>query len=84
MMMSTSRLYDIIAQVMSVPASQINDESGPESIENWDSFLIVVLIDEIERAFKVKFTLEEVTNTKTVSNIKRNLHNHGVVLDGQN
>jgi acyl carrier protein len=82
MMMSTGRLYDIVAQVMNVPTSQIKDESGPESIEDWDSFHGLILIDEIETAFQVKFTLEEVTNTKTVRDIKGNLYNHGVVLDG--
>jgi acyl carrier protein len=82
MMKSTGRLYDIVAQVMNVPPSQINDQSGPESIEDWDSFHGLILIDEIETAFQVKFTLEEVTNTKTVGDIKRNLYNHGVMLDG--
>jgi acyl carrier protein len=40
------------------------------------------LLDELETRFNVKFTLEEVLNTKTVSDIKTNLLNHGVLFDG--
>jgi acyl carrier protein len=76
----SSKLYETIAQVMSVPISKISDDSSPETIENWDSFHGLVLIDELETVFNIKFTLDEVTNTKTVADIKRNLLNHGVTL----
>ncbi|HET7391947.1 MAG TPA: hypothetical protein VFJ51_14100 [Nitrososphaeraceae archaeon] len=78
--MSTN-LYNIISQVMNVPISRINDESSPESIETWDSFHGLVLLDDLETTFNVKFTIDEVVSTKTVADIKRNLQNHGVVLD---
>ncbi len=79
-MMSTE-LYKTIAQVMNVPVSKINDESSPETIETWDSFHGLLLIDELETVFNIKFTLDDVVNTKTVADIKRNLRNHGIVLD---
>ena len=28
----------IIAKVFSIPESEVNDQSGPENIESWDSF----------------------------------------------
>jgi acyl carrier protein len=76
----SSKLYETIAQVMSVPVSKISDDSSPNTIEKWDSFHGLVLIDELEAVFNIKFTLDEVTNTKTVGDIKRNLLNHGVTL----
>ena len=66
---------------MSVPVSEINDSSGPENIELWDSFHGLVLVDELESQFKVKFTLDEVLDVKIVADIKRHLQNHGVSLD---
>jgi acyl carrier protein len=66
---------------MNIPISRINDESSPESIETWDSFHGLVLLDDLETTFNVKFTIDEVVSTKTVADIKRNLQNHGVVLD---
>ena len=42
------KLYEIIAKIMDVPASEINDESSPETIESWDSFNSLLLADELE------------------------------------
>jgi acyl carrier protein len=76
----SKKLYNIISKVMSVEVSQINDESGPETIESWDSFHGLVLVDEIENNFQITFTLEEVVDVKKVVDIKKHLKNHGVVL----
>ena len=77
----SNKLYSLIARVMGVPVSQINDQSGPETIERWDSFNGLVLVDELESEFKVKFTFDETLDVKTVADIQRHLQNHGVVLD---
>jgi acyl carrier protein len=63
---------------MNVPEIEINDQSSPESIENWDSFNGYVLLDELESEFNVKFTMDEVLDVKTVSDIMRHLQNYGV------
>ena len=68
----------IVAKVFSIPESQVNDESSPENIESWDSFNGLVLVDELENHFKVKFTISEITDVKTVADIKRHLKNHNV------
>ena len=68
----------IIAKVFSIPESEINDESGPENIENWDSFNGLILVDELENHFKIKFTISEITDVKNVADIKRHLKNHDV------
>lgn len=76
----SKKLYDLIAKVMNVPASSINDDSGPESIESWTSFKGYVLLYELESEFKVKFTIDEAMDVKKVADIKRHLGNHGVVI----
>ena len=50
-------LYKILAKTFSISESEINDESGPENIESWDSLNGLVLVDEIENAFNIKFTI---------------------------
>lgn len=77
----SNKLYNLIASVMNVPSSSINDESGPTSIESWTSFKGYVLLYELETEFKVKFTMEEAMDVKTVADIKRHLRNHGIVLN---
>ena len=77
----TSTIYEIISQVFSVPISEVNDESSPENIESWDSFNGLVLVDELETNFNIKFTISEITDVKNVADIKRHLKNHNVALD---
>ena len=74
-------LYKIIAKVFSISESEINDESGPENIESWDSFNGLLHVDELENHFNVKFTISEITDVKNVADIKRHLKNHNVNLD---
>lgn len=66
---------------MEVQVTDINDESGPNTIENWDSFRGLVLFEELERKFEVKFTLNELLKIKNVKNIKDMLSLRGVSVD---
>ena len=75
------KLYEIISKVFSVPISEINDESSPETIESWDSFRGLVLVDEIESNFNVKFSISEIIDVKNVKDIKKHPKNHGIDLN---
>ena len=66
---------------MDVPESDINDQSGPETIANWTSFNSYVLLDQIQSEFNMKFTIDEAMNIQTVADIKRYLNNYGVNLN---
>jgi len=77
----SEKLYDIISKVFSVQISEINDESSPETIESWDSFNGLILVDELESNFNIKFSVSEIVDVKNVKDIKRHLNNHGVDLD---
>ena len=77
----SNKLYSIISKVMDVPESEINDQTSPENIESWDSFHGLVLVDELENNFNVKFTIEEVSDVQNVGDIKRHIKNHNIDLD---
>ena len=40
-------LFEIISEVMNIPISQINDDSGAGTIEEWDSFNMYVLLNAV-------------------------------------
>lgn len=42
------------------------DEMTSEDVEDWDSLSHVTLILSIEKAFGIKFTVDEITKTKNV------------------
>jgi len=77
----SEKLYGIIAKVMDVSIDEITDNSSPETIPSWDSFNSYILLDELESEFKTEFTIDEVTETKNVSDIKKHLNAHGINLD---
>ncbi|MCK4881612.1 MAG: acyl carrier protein [Candidatus Omnitrophica bacterium] len=56
------RVANTIAEVMSVPADQINEDSSPDTIENWDSLQHMNLILALEEEFDVKFTDDEIAS----------------------
>ena len=77
----SEKLYSIIAKVMDIPIDEITDNSSPETIPSWDSFNSYILLDELESEFKTEFTIDEITETKNVSDIKKHLNAHGINLD---
>ena len=64
-------LFEIISRVMNIPIEKISDSSGPDSIPEWDSFNMFVLLAEIEKEFVVNFSLEETIEIKTVGDFRK-------------
>ena len=52
-------LFQIVSEVMNIQIEKISDNSGPESIPEWDSFNMFVLLAEIEKEFNVNFHLKK-------------------------
>ena len=77
----SEKLYKIIANVFNVDPSRINDETGPENLEEWDSFNFYVLLDEIENGFGIKFDLDETLEIKKIGDIKKIFERHGVKVE---
>jgi len=77
----SKKVYEIVAKVFSISESDVNDSSSPENIETWDSFNGLILVDELESHYNIKFTISEITNVKTVADIKKHLKNHNVELN---
>ena len=76
--MNKNKLFEIAARVFNVPIDEINYESNPENIENWDSFTGYVLLDEIETNFNVKFTMDESLEVEKIDDFKNILKKKGI------
>ena len=64
-------LKKIIAGILKVDASEINDNSSPDNLESWDSFNGLMMISEIEREFNITFTTKEVMSIKNFGDIEK-------------
>ena len=76
--MNEKKLFEIVARVFNVSIDEINYESNPENIENWDSFTGYVLLDEIETNFNVKFTMDESLEIEKIGDFKNILKKKGI------
>ena len=76
--MNENKLFEIVARVFNVSIDEINYESNPENIENWDSFTGYVLLDEIETNFNVKFTMDESLEIEKIGDFKNILKKKGI------
>jgi len=76
--MNENKLFEIVARVFNIPINEINYESNPENIENWDSFTGYVLLDEIETNFNVTFTMDELLEIKKIDDFKNILKKKGI------
>ena len=76
--MNEEKLFEIVSRVFNIPINEINYESNPENIENWDSFTGYVLLDEIETNFNVKFTMDESLEINKIDDFKNILKKKGI------
>ena len=72
------KLYEIVSKVFNVNRSEINDETSPENLEEWDSFNFYILLDEIENKFSINFDLDETLEIKKIGDFKKLFLKHGL------
>ena len=77
MLTRQDRVIEIISQIMSVPIEQLDENSSPDLIENWDSLKHVNLVLELENKFSVAFSEEEILDIFSVKNIVEILEKKG-------
>ncbi len=72
-----SDLRQIVADVLGVPAEEIQDSSGPEQFPQWDSAAHIELVLSAEAEYGVKFTPEEMVEVLSVGALREALRKKG-------
>ena len=54
----------------------ISRNSTPEDIEGWDSLVNINIVVALEEHFKIKFSLDEITNINSVEDIIKMIESH--------
>lgn len=75
------RIEGLISEVLYIDESLINDDSGPESIEVWDSLGHINIITAIEEDFDIELSPEEIIEIITVRDIKKLLTNKQIIFE---
>ena len=56
-----NKIKNIMASVFEVSVDDINDDSSPDTIENWDSLRHMNLITVLEEEFDIRLNDEQIT-----------------------
>lgn len=74
------KLSDILVRVLGVREEEITDAMSPQTVSSWDSYNALMLVSELETAFNVHFTMDEVVAVRNVGDIRSALRKHGISL----
>ena len=58
--MMEDKIKEVISNIFGTPLNEINGQSSPDTIENWDSINHMKLITALEEEFDVEFTDEQI------------------------
>jgi acyl carrier protein len=72
------KLKDILAKVLLIDKSKIDDEMSRKSVEEWDSMAHLMLVSEIESTFEVTMDDDDIMEIQTVADIKKTLKKLGI------
>ncbi len=61
-----TKLTEIFRDVFDDEDIEISDTTTADDIEEWDSLEHITLIAAVEKAFKMRFTMKEVSSMKNV------------------
>ncbi|MDY6987191.1 MAG: acyl carrier protein [Thermodesulfobacteriota bacterium] len=73
--MQKDRILKIVSHVMSLPVEQLNEDSSPDTVENWDSIKHLNLVLALEEEFNIVFSDEEIVEMLSVALIVKTLKN---------
>ena len=74
----TSRIAQVFAEVLGLPAEKITDHTSPDNTSQWDSMATMNLVVTIEDEFDVRLTTAEIVSLRSVAIAKQVLAAKGV------
>ena len=69
-----TQLNTIFSTVLRKKDLALNPETSAADVPGWDSLSHMILIDSIEKHFKVKFKLNEIMNFKNIGDLVNCIH----------
>lgn len=73
-----TKLNEIVATLLELDASSINDDSSPENIEHWDSLNHLNICVAVEQEFGVTLTTDEMVLIRNVGDLVKMLNSKDV------
>ncbi len=69
---------DIVTKILLIEKDQLNDNVSRENLEEWDSMTHLALISELEQVYDIILSDDDVTEIKTIGDLKKTLNKHNI------
>ncbi|MBW9153566.1 acyl carrier protein [Clostridium estertheticum] len=80
-MSNLEKLNKVLRDVFDIKKIEdINDDMGPDEIENWDSIGHVELITSLEEVFDIALNVVDISRMYTIGDIKKIVGKYGVEI----
>ena len=72
------KLITLFADVLHIDETRLDEDSSPESIEEWDSVAAMTLMAAFEHTFGIRLTTRDFLTMRSIASIRDVLRKKGV------
>ena len=73
-------LTELFAEVLEINSVELNDDSSPENVKQWDSLAAMKLVCAIEEKFKIQLSTKEIMKMSTLGLARKTLRSKKVAV----
>lgn len=73
-------LIQLFAEVLEIDSAELNDESSPDNVKQWDSLSAMKLVSAIEEKFNVRLSTKEIMKMSTIGRARKTLQSKKVMV----
>ena len=68
----------IVTEQLKIKTEDISDALTPKDVPEWDSMNYLLFIAELEKEYKISFTMDEVLSAQSLGDVRKSLKSKGI------
>lgn len=80
-MNNNTKLNEVLARGLAIPASMIDENLSYQSIPEWDSMAHMYLMSEIEQSFGITLETTDMLEMTDLESIRKKLEHHQIIFE---
>ena len=73
-------LVQLFAEVLEVDPGKLNDDSSPDTVQQWDSLAAMKLVAALEEKFNIRLSTREIMKMSTIGRARKTLQSKKVAV----
>jgi acyl carrier protein len=73
-------LIELFAEILEIDPAELNDNSSPDNVKQWDSLSAMKLVAAIEEKFNVRLSTKEIMKMSTIGRARKTLQTKQVAV----